>query len=95
MTLLLALFTLRQKKHASDPALLAYQQFCRKLARAGITRDPHEGARDYAERVARTRPDLAQASRDIVSAYFALRYKKLNKINNLHMLRQRVKAFSV
>jgi len=37
----------------------AWLRLCRKLAKAGLPRAAHEGALDYAARVAAARPDLA------------------------------------
>lgn len=68
-----ALFLLRQKKSA-DPALALYLRFCRKLARAGLVRAPHEGAHAFAERAARKRADLSASIADITALYEDLRY---------------------
>ena len=95
VTLLLALFTLRQRRGKNDAALDAYQLFCRKIARAGMQRAGAEGPHDYAARIARARPDLGEASRTITALYVSLRYEKTYKIKYLQELRQRVKAFSV
>lgn len=57
-----------------DPVQRAWLSFCRKLARAGLARLPHEGALDFAARVARTRPDLAPVTRTITGLYLRIRY---------------------
>lgn len=57
-----------------DPVQRAWLAFCRKLARAGVARLPHEGALDFAKRVARERPDLALDTRNIADLYQRIRY---------------------
>ncbi len=57
-----------------DPVTRAYQRLCRRLAAAGIARLPHEGAEDYAARVARERPDLGAAVAALCRRYSDLRY---------------------
>jgi len=47
---------------------------CRKLAGAGLPRAAHEGALDYAARVAAARPELARTILDLAARYSALRY---------------------
>jgi transglutaminase-like putative cysteine protease len=72
---LFALFMLRHLfKRQPDKVLAAWLKLCRKLAKAGLPRAAHEGAQDYAERVAAERPDLAASIRDIAARYSALRY---------------------
>ncbi len=72
---LFALFMLRHLfKHQPDKVQTAWLKLCRKLAKAGLPRAAHEGAQDYAARVATVRPDLADAIRDIAARYSALRY---------------------
>ena len=95
ITLLLALFTLRNRVHKRDPALAAYRTFCAKTARAGIARHDAEGPLDYAARLAQTRPDVAAAVHAITHLYIALRYKNNNKNNNLHDLQVYVRQFAV
>lgn len=95
VTLILLLLTLRTRQRHRDPAASAYQAFCAKLARAGLTRHEAEGPVDFAERLARARPDLAAAVQAITRLYVALRYEKLNQNNYLGELRQRVRQFSV
>ena len=57
-----------------DPAARAYERLCRRLARVGIPRQPHEGAEDFAARVAAVRPDLAVPVSDLCRRYSDLRY---------------------
>ncbi len=69
---LLGLLLLRRRREA--PLLRDYHRFCRRLARIGLPRRAHEGPRDYAERVAAARPDLAGQVDAIARLYIGLRY---------------------
>jgi len=74
---LYALFMLRHLiKRDTDKTQAAWLKLCRKLARVGLAREPHEGAWDYALRVSAARPDLADAVQDLAARYLALRYGK-------------------
>ena len=96
-TLLLALVTLNNRRRTREPALAAYQTFCKKMAKAGIARGAAEGPVDYAARIARTRPEFARAANVVTQLYVSLRYQQSNEITNknicLQQLRQHVKAF--
>lgn len=63
-----------QRAQPKDPAVIAYGRLCKKLAAAGVPRAAHEGAEDYADRVARLRPDLAAAVQALCGRYSHLRY---------------------
>jgi len=52
----------------------AYARLCRKLARAGVARDAHEGPLAYAARIAHGRPDLAPRAQPLLARYAQLRY---------------------
>ena len=72
---LLALFMLRHLfAQRPDKVQAAWLKLCRRLAKAGLPRAPHEGAQDYAERIAKSRPDLAESIHDLAARYSALRY---------------------
>jgi len=72
---LFALFMLRHLfKRRSDKVQAAWLKLCRRLAKAGLPRAVHEGAQDYATRVAAARPELAETMRDLAVRYSALRY---------------------
>ena len=70
------LMVTRQRAPRLDPVQRAYRRFCRRLAGVGLARAPHEGARDYAERSAAARPDLAAELRAISAEYLQLRYRE-------------------
>jgi transglutaminase-like putative cysteine protease len=57
-----------------EPLIRAYGRLCAKLAALGMPRLAHEGAEDYAARVAQRRPDLAPALTALCRHYSSLRY---------------------
>jgi transglutaminase-like putative cysteine protease len=52
----------------------AYQRLCRKLARIGLPRAPHQGPLAYAQVIIRFRPDLAPRVRPLLKQYADLRF---------------------
>ncbi len=76
--LVIAVFALFMLRHLytrrPDKVQAAWLKLCRKLAGAGLPRAAHEGARDYAARVAAARPELAGTILDLAARYTALRY---------------------
>lgn len=71
----LALYMLRHLYvQRPDKVQAAWLKICRKLAKAGLPRAPHEGAQDYAARITVARPDLADDIADLAARYSALRY---------------------
>jgi transglutaminase-like putative cysteine protease len=57
-----------------EPLIRAYSRLCAKLAAVGMPRLAHEGAEDYAARVAQGRPDLGPAVTRLCRHYSMLRY---------------------
>jgi hypothetical protein len=57
-----------------EPLAQLYAQLCRKLARHGLAREPHEGPNDYLHRIADSRPDLANPIDEMRALYISLRY---------------------
>lgn len=64
-------------RRGRDPVARLYARFCRKLARAGLARAPHEGPLAFAARVRAQRPELGTAVEDITWRYVRLRYAPL------------------
>ena len=64
----------RKPRETADPVREIYASFCRKLARVGLERDPHQGPLAFADRIAGRRPDLESAARGIIDRYVRLRY---------------------
>jgi transglutaminase-like putative cysteine protease len=90
------LFWLRRRRLPQDPVQRLYLEYCRKLARAGLRREPHEGALTYNARIVHARPRLAESLDSITALYVDLRYgahgpdsertrQLRNKINKLSM----------
>lgn len=84
---------LRQERPKFDPVLEAYRHFCRRLARQGLPRLPHEGPLDFARRVGRARPDWRIKVELITRLYVALRYGADARAEWVNMLEREVQAF--
>jgi protein-glutamine gamma-glutamyltransferase len=76
-----------------EPLLRAYLRLCAKLAAVGIPRLPHEGAEDYASRVAERRPDLGPEVTALCRHYSRLRYAAPSARINVRQLESAVRAF--
>ncbi len=91
-----ALLALRELRSAhADAVKAAYDRFCRKLARRGVSRDPAEGPLSFAERAAQRAPAHAADIIDISKRYAALRYGGESAAAALRELQQRIRAFSI
>lgn len=78
-TLMMSVFGLllmRQFAPASneDAALKLWRRALKKLHRFGIAQLPHEGPRDFVERLAHELPEAAPVMRKVLGAYLQLRY---------------------
>ena len=76
-----------------DPTQALYLKFCRRLARAGVARTPHEGPLDFAGRSARRRPDLRARIDIITRRYVRLRYGPAPEKAELGLFRHEVRSF--
>jgi len=76
-----------------DIAARTYARLCAKLAAAGMPRRMHEGAEDYALRVASQRPDLAGAVTALCRHYSLLRYAQPSARITLGQFQAGVRAF--
>lgn len=89
--LLLVGWTLRRHL-ARDPVQRAWDGLSRKLTRVGLARQPWEGPLVYADRIARTRPQLAPQVGAIARDYAALRYgADAVQRNQVAQLRNRIR----
>ena len=59
---------------APDRLARAYLRLCRKLAHAGVQREPHQGPLALAKFVSERRPDLAESTRALLARYAELRF---------------------
>ena len=79
VSLAVALWLVRVKRE-DDPVQRAWLRFCKRLARQGVARAPHEGALDFAQRAStalaqrHTPPERLSTLRAIAERYAALRY---------------------
>ena len=64
----------RAYRKRKDPVVAAYGRFCAKLAKAGITRAPHEGPLAFYTRLKQEKPQLAIAAQRVLNAYVEIRY---------------------
>ena len=76
-----------------DPVQRQYLRFCRKLARIGLVRAPHEGALDFARRCLTKRVDLQPAIEDITAKYLRLRYDRAANEEEWRAFKREVAAF--
>jgi transglutaminase-like putative cysteine protease len=97
VSILVGIFTLfmlrRLAVRQNDAVQAAWLKLCRKLEKAGLPRAAHEGAQDYAERIAVARPELADAIRNLATQYMTLRYGNVHDENALHGFLIAVKTF--
>jgi transglutaminase-like putative cysteine protease len=95
----IALFSLFMLRHLfvrrPDKVQAAWLRVCSRLARAGLPRAAHEGAQDYADRVAAAHPALAANIRDLAARYSALRYGSPGDESARQEFLQRVRAFKI
>jgi protein-glutamine gamma-glutamyltransferase len=72
---LLALWQLRHRFSSKHDELdRVFLRLCQTLEKAGIPRETGEGPRNYAQRVAKQRPDLARQVKGINAVYEHMRY---------------------
>jgi hypothetical protein len=99
VALLVGVFTLimlrRLSVRQADAVQAAWLKACRKLEKTGLPRAPHEGAMDYADRIAAARPDLAADIYDIAARYASLRYGGEPEKDGLPAFRNAVRAFKL
>ena len=86
---LLLWFALRHYQR-DDRAATLWNRLCKRLARAGMPREPHEGPLAYAARAAARWPGLVAAFAVIGESYAALRYSRLGTATELHAERARM-----
>lgn len=99
IALVVGVFTLvmlrRLTAHRTDAVQTAWLKVCRKLAKAGLPRAPHEGAVDYAARVVAVRPELEEDIYDLATRYVSLRYGGEAEKDGLAAFKDAVHAFKL
>ncbi|MDP3876712.1 MAG: DUF3488 and transglutaminase-like domain-containing protein [Methylobacter sp.] len=93
VTLLLAVWLLRIRYQAEDPALILYRQFCQEMAKAGVPIKLGEGAHDFAARIHAQKPEFAERVDEITRLFISLRYQRSPAKDDLILLKKHVKAF--
>ncbi len=96
---LVGIFTLlmlrRLRLRSTDAVQTLYLKFCKKLAKAGVVRAPHEGAQNFADRAAQQQPQHAAAIADITARYIALRYQNQRDAHALQAFKHAVRSFKL
>ncbi|MFP4650709.1 MAG: DUF3488 and DUF4129 domain-containing transglutaminase family protein [Desulfobacterales bacterium] len=77
-----------------DPVKKQYEKFCTKLARAGISRSPDTGPREFAEFCAARLPLHKDKIHEITETYIRLKYKKDQDPEDAKRLRAMVRTFN-
>ena len=88
ITLLLSWLLLKNRKISQDKSLLVYQNFCLKMAKAGIPIKPGEGPKSFSERVKKQRQDLALQINKITTVFIRLRYEQAASAGDLQLLKK-------
>jgi transglutaminase-like putative cysteine protease len=91
--LLVAIWLLRGRPR-EDAVQRAWLRFCRKLARAGLSRESAEGPLNYAGRVARRLPARESAVRAITALYIDQRYGRRADAESVARLKNLVREFT-
>jgi len=86
-------FVLSPPRQKPDAVKKYYLRFCKKLARAGLARNPQMGPLDYVNYVSSKRPDLNAEASGITNLYIQLRYQKKPSKESLKKLIDKVGAF--
>lgn len=94
ITMILSWLLLRNPRQTNDPALLAYQHFCKKLAKNGLIRTPGEGPKDFAARAKKALPKQAANIDQITRLFIKLRYGKQPGKDDLRRLTSLIAAFN-
>jgi protein-glutamine gamma-glutamyltransferase len=76
-----------------DPVQQLWLAFCRKLAAAGLSREPHEGPRDFTRRAALRFPAAAAAIVSVGERYILLRYGADRPVAQIAELKRSIREF--
>jgi protein-glutamine gamma-glutamyltransferase len=95
ITSILSLFLLYRRPKPIDPVLVVYSRFLKKLAKAGLTKNPGEGARDFAERIKPRLPEQVDHIEEITKAFIGLRYGSKPTDEGFKQLGRLVSLFKV
>ncbi|NOQ36652.1 MAG: DUF3488 domain-containing protein [Methylococcaceae bacterium] len=93
--LFLAGYLFKNNQKSLDKSLLAYQQFCRKLAKVGLARRESEGANDFAIRAGARFPEHQLTINVVTRLYNRLRYEKNPEAELLQQLQKAERGFKI
>lgn len=91
---ILAFYFFRKREVKKQAIVRIYEQFCSKLAKAGIERQANQGPADYAAMAIARRKDSETQISEIVALYIRLRYGREDDKTSLKKLNALVKAFN-
>lgn len=94
ITAVLCWLLLRNPGKTNDPAVLAYQRFCKQLAKNGLIRTQGEGPKDFAARAKKALPEQAENIDQITRLFIKLRYGKKPDKDDLRRLTSLIAAFN-
>jgi hypothetical protein len=92
---LIAIRLLRKGTEKRDPSVIAYQKFCRKLAKRGLVRDPAESFTAFSSRARQQFPELGPVIAKITSLYQHLRYAPHPPGDSLKRLQWEIRKLSI
>ncbi|MDI1308386.1 MAG: DUF3488 and transglutaminase-like domain-containing protein [Methylotenera sp.] len=100
LMLFVSYLLLSNKGMVLNPSNRIYQQFLKKLAKAGVTKLKHEGAISFGQRAAKTLPNQASEILEISALYSSMQYakqanSKITNIQSLNLLKQLVNNLKV
>jgi protein-glutamine gamma-glutamyltransferase len=87
-------FLFKFKQDRPDPVKHAYGKFCCRLEKLGLTRQPNQGAIDFANFSGKARPDLQTPIRTITDLYVQLRFQKSCPDSTLATFKNHIKNFN-
>ncbi|MCK4840488.1 MAG: DUF3488 domain-containing transglutaminase family protein [Methylococcales bacterium] len=95
IALCLAFVILKNKRSKIDKELMLYQQFCKKLAKAGIHKQNGETASTFSLRAQKQCPELADKINKISCIFIRLRYEKSLAEDDFSSFKRAVTSFKV
>jgi protein-glutamine gamma-glutamyltransferase len=95
ITAILSLFLLYHKPKPKDRTLIVYKRFLKKLAKAGLSKNPGEGARDFAERIKLNIPEWTTNIEEITAAFIEQRYGSKPTEDGFRQLARLVSLFKI
>jgi hypothetical protein len=99
VALILGVLALLMLRHLfnrdTDVVQRQYLCYCAKLAKHGMVRAAHEGARDFAARASAAMPQHTHIIHDITTRYLALRYENSSDPASLHAFKGAISAFKL